>query len=152
VDGNTVRRTQAEPDYRRERRERIEREQELERRRRQRTLRRNHERELRMNRSYVVFMTMAVLVFGAFAGIYVHLQSDVTARMKAIASLESQIENVRADNDESYKRINTSVDLAQIRATALGELGMVYAKESQIIYYSVGEDDYMNQYSEIPSK
>ena len=36
--------------------------------------------------------------------------------------------------------------------TAMNELGMFYAKESQIIYYSVGDDDYMNQFGEIPGK
>jgi cell division protein FtsL len=152
IDGNTVRRTEAVPDYRREQQERIRREKEEELKRKQRVVRRRQERELRTSRKYVVFLTMAVMVFGAFAGIYIHIQSDVTARMKTIASLESQIEDVKADNDEAYKRINTTVDLENIRDTAINELGMSYAKESQIIYYTVTEDDYMNQYSEIPTK
>jgi cell division protein FtsL len=152
IDGNTVRRSEAVPDYRREQRERLRREKEEERRRKQRIARRNQERELRMSRRYVVFLTMAVMVFGGFAGFYIHIQSDVTARMKTIASLESQIEDVKADNDEAYKRINTTVDLENIRNTAINELGMSYAKSSQIIYYTVTEDDYMNQYSEIPTK
>lgn len=152
IDGNAVRRMEAVPDYRRVQKERIEREQEQEQRRRRRAVRRNQERALRMSRSYVVFLTMAVLVFGTFAGLYIHIQSDVTARMKAISSLESQIADLKADNDEAYKRINTAIDLDSIRNTAMNELGMSYARESQIIYYSVGEDDYMNQYGDIPSK
>lgn len=152
IDGNTVRKTEAAPDYRREQRERIEREREEELRRRRRTARRNQEKALRMSRSYVVFLTMAVIVFGAFAGLYIQLQSDVTARMEKISRLESQIADLKADNDEAFKRINTSVDLDAIRATAMNELGMSYARESQIVYYEVGDDDYMNQYSEIPGK
>lgn len=152
IDGNVVRRMEAAPDYRRERRERIEREREEELRKRRRTARRNQKKALRMSRSYVAFLTMAVVVFGVFAGLYIYLQSDVTARLKTISSLESQIADLKADNDEAYKRINTAVDLESIRNTAMNELGMSYAKESQIIYYSVGEDDYMNQYSEIPGK
>ena len=62
----------------------------------------------------------------------------------------SQIADLKADNDEAYKRINTSVDLDSIRNTAMTEYGMSYAKESQIVYYTVNDDDYMNQYSEIP--
>lgn len=152
IDGNAVRRMEAVPDYRRERRERIEREKEEELRRRRRAARRNQERALRMSKSYVAFLTMAVVVFGAFAGFYIHLQSDVTARLNTISSLESQIADLKADNDEAYKRINTAIDLDSVRNTAMNELGMSYARESQIIYYSVGEDDYMNQYSEIPGK
>lgn len=152
IDGNTVRRMEAAPDYRREREERIRREREKEQQRRQRAVRRNQERALRTSKSYVAFMTMAVLVFATFTGLYIKIQSDVTVRMKTIASLESQIADVKADNDEAYKRINTSVNLEAVRNVAMTELGMSYAKESQIIYYSVGDDDYMNQYSEIPAE
>lgn len=152
IDGNTVRRMEAAPDYRRERRERIEREREEELRKRKRAARRNQEKALRMSRSYVAFLTMAVAVFGIVAGLYIHLQSDVTARMKTISSLESQITDLKADNDEAYKRINTALDLDSIRNVAMLQLGMSYAKESQIIYYTVGDDDYMNQYSEIPTE
>ena len=93
-----------------------------------------------------------VFVFGVFAGTYIKIQSDVTARMNQIASLESQIADLKADNDEAFKRISNSVDLDSVRNTAMNELGMFYAKESQIIYYSVGDDDYMNQFGEIPGK
>lgn len=152
IDGNTVRRMETAPDYRREREERIRREREQEQKRRQRAVRRNQEKALQTSKSYVVFMTMAVLVFAVFSGFYIRVQSDITARMKTISTLESQISDLKADNDEAYKRINTSVNLDSIRDTAMNELGMSYAKESQIIYYSVGDDDYMNQYSEIPAR
>lgn len=150
IDGNTVRRMEAAPDYRREREEHIRREREKEQQRRQRAIRRNQERALRTSKSYVAFMTMAVLVFATFTGLYIKIQSDVTVRMKTIASLESQIADVKADNDEAFKRINTSVNMEAVRNAAMTELGMSYAKESQIVYYSVDDDDYMNQYSEIP--
>ena len=138
VDGNTVRRMEAMPDYRKERRGRQEREREEELRKRRRAAARNQEKALRMSKSYVVFLTMAVTVFG------------VTARMKAIASLESQVTDLKADNDEAYKRINTAVDLDAIKEKAIDELGMFYATQDQIVYYSVDKTDYMNQYNEIP--
>ena len=90
--------------------------------------------------------------------------------MNTISSLESQIADLKADNDEAYKRIRMSVDLDSVREKALNELGMSYAKESQIsklanenVYsnqtvaghsqrYTVDNDDFMNQYSEIPQK
>lgn len=158
VDGNTVRRAEAAPDYtqserlRRERQERREKEQEEERRRRARAARRNQEKALRMSRRYVLFLTMAVLTFGCVASLYIKIQSDITTRMKSISSLESQITDLKAENDEAYKRINTAIDLDSIKNTAMTEYGMSYARESQIIYYTVGEDDYMHQYSQIPIK
>ena len=152
VDGNTVRRMEAVPDYRRQREERERREREEEQKRRRRIARRNQEQVLRVSRSYVVFLTMVALVFAVFAGLYICIQSDITARMHTISNLESQIADVRAENDEAYKRINTSVDLESIRNVAMEQLGMSYAKESQIVYYSVEDDDYMNQYGEIPTE
>ena len=126
VDGNTVRRMEAMPDYHKERRDRQEREREEELRKRRRAAARNQEKA------------------------YIKLQSDVTARMKKIASLESQVTDLKADNDEAYKRINTAVDLDAIKEKAINELGMFYATQDQIVYYSVDKTDYMNQYNEIP--
>ena len=146
VEGNTVRKIERAPQY------------EGQERRKQKkrnsshtvTVRRNQEKALRMSKSYVVFLTMAVTVFGIFCGAYIKLQSDVTARMKKIASLESQVTDLKADNDEAYKRINTAVDLDAIKEKAINELGMFYATQDQIVYYSVDKTDYMNQYNEIP--
>ena len=152
VDGNTVRRLEAMPDTREIERKREEKKREEELRRRKRAAARNREKALRMSKSYVIFLTMAVVVFVVFCGAYIKLQSDVTARLKKIAGLESQIADLKADNDEAYKRINTSVDLDAIKERALNELGMFYATEDQIVYYSVDKSDYMNQYNEIPQK
>jgi hypothetical protein len=66
--------------------------------------------------------------------------------------VESQITDLRADNDAHYKRITTSVDLNEIKDIAMNQLGMTYASEDQIIYYSVENSNYMDQYSDIPEK
>lgn len=152
TEGNTVRHMEAMPDYREEREKRIRRERELEEQRRQRAVRRNQERALQTSKSSVAFMTMVVFVFGIFSGLYINVQSNITARLRTIAALESQIADLKADNDEALKRINTSVNLDRIRDAAMTDLEMSYAKESQIIYYTVDDDDYMNQYSEIPAE
>ena len=152
VDGNTVRRAEAAPDYRQRRQERINEEEEAKELRRRRMVRREQERTLRVGRSYLTFLTMVMIVFGVFAGTYIKIQSDVTSRMDTVSNLESQIADLKAENDEAYKRLSTSVDLESVKKTALEELGMSYVKESQIVYYSVGDDDYMNQYGDIPAK
>ena len=155
TEGNTVRKVEAVPserDYREERRRREAREQEEEQKRKKRIARQTQEKALRESRRYVMFLTMGVLIFGLFAGIYITIQSDITARMKTISKLESQISDLKAENDEAYKRISTAVDLEAIKDTAINELGMFYATSDQIIYYTVDNDDYMNQYIEIPAE
>ena len=119
VDGNTVRRAEAAPDYRQRRLERINEEEEAKERRRRRMVRREQERTLRVGRSYLTFLTMVMIVFGVFAGTYIKIQSDVTSRMDTVSNLESQIADLKAENDEAYKRLSTSVDLESVKKTAL---------------------------------
>ena len=72
--------------------------------------------------------------------------------MKHIASIESQISDLKADNDANYKRIMTSVDLNEIKNSAFNELGMAYATEEQVVYYSVESSNFIDQYVDIPVK
>ena len=47
------------------------------------------------------------------------------------------------------KQTEASVDLEAIRKTALNRLGMHYATESQIRYYSAEENSYVRQYGTV---
>lgn len=155
IDGNTVRKLEAAPDYRREqekRREQEERRQKEIRRHNKHVARRNQERALRMNMGYVLFLTLAAAVTALVSAVYIQLQSDVTGRMRRISALESQVAGLKADNDAALKRISTSIDLDYVKNVAINQLGMVYPEADQIVYYTVEEDDYMNQYSEIPER
>ncbi len=155
IDGNTVRKLEAAPDYRREqekRREQEERRQKEIRRHNKHVARRNQERALRMNMGYVLFLTLAAAVTALVSAVYIQLQSEVTGRMRRISALESQVAGLKADNDASLKRISTSVDLDYVKDVAINQLGMVYPEADQIDYYTIEEDDYMNQYSEIPER
>lgn len=70
--------------------------------------------------------------------------------MEHISRLESELNELKLSNDEEYSRITSSVDLEEIRRIAIGELGMRYAKEGQIIGYSTEGSDYVRQFSDIP--
>lgn len=147
VDGNTVRRMEAAPDYRRERKEKKRRQEQI---RRKHVARRNQQRALSMDFGYMLFLTCAVVVTACVMVVYIQMQSMATAKMKSIANLESQIATLKADNDATEKRLNTSVDMDALKNVAMNQYGMVYAGEDQIVYYSVESDDYMNQYGDIP--
>ena len=158
IDGNTVRRMEAAPDYREEKRrqERIreyhrEKEQEALRAERERAARRNSAKALKLSKGYVTFLTACAMIIAMSSVGYIKLQSNITSHMKAISSLESELEDIKTDNAATKKRINTATDLNHIKDVAINQLGMVYAGENQIVYYSVDNDDYMNQYEDIPS-
>ena len=148
VSGTAVPSTNPEP----VRRERVDRNTIEERRRQSRknAARRNRERALSMSPARMVFMTACVLLSVYAAVTLVQMQSSVTQRMKHIANLEAQLQNLKADNDAKYKEIVTSVDLEYIKDVAINELGMSYASEEQIIYYSVEDENFMDQYRDIP--
>ena len=102
-----------------------------------------------MNLGYLLFLA-AALASAAFVLIgYIRLQSEITLTVKHIANLESEVNNLRLSNEEEYNRAISSVDLEKIRQVAIGELGMRYAKEGQIINVSGEGSDYMRQLSQI---
>ncbi|WP_075718808.1 hypothetical protein [Roseburia sp. 499] len=159
IEGNTVRKMEAVPQRRSEQVHReLERKQEKDRVREERqreariAARRNQERALQMSPGYVVFLAVAMAAMVGVCGVYLKLQSDIANRMKTVAVLESQVTNLKTDNDANLKRINTSIDLESIKNTAINELGMVYPSKDQIIYFHIDTSDYMNQYEDIPEK
>lgn len=149
IQGNAVRKLNPDRDYRNER---IKREQEIQKRKMRRAARINQEKALHMNKGYAIFLSTAVVVTCIFSFFYIKLQSDVTQRMNQISRLESKVSALQIDNQETQKRIDTSVDLNHIKDVAVNQLGMVNAQSNQIVYYKVNQNDYMNQYGDIPSK
>ena len=76
---------------------------------------------------------------------YVQLQAELTNKTEVIASLESELNTKKLSNDEAYNRVTSNIDLEEIKRIAIGELGMIYAKEGQIVTYSNAGNDYMRQ-------
>ena len=71
-----------------------------------------------MDRGYVAFLAAATVVCFLVCAIFIYLQSDVTTRMANIASIESQIAEVKADNVAAEKRLETTMNLDQIKEAA----------------------------------
>ena len=101
---------------------------------------------------FVAFIICAVVFCGLILGNQVSVKSELTATNEEITRLESQLNNIRLENDEDYSRIKNGIDLDEIRMKAIGKLGMTYATEGQIVYYSELDDDYVRQVSDIPTK
>ena len=83
---------------------------------------------------------------------YVGLQSDVTRERKELAELVTDYEDLHRQNDLYYERIISNVDMEEIERIAREELGMRIAGEGQIVSYAGGIDDYVKQYSDIPTE
>ncbi|MDE5823434.1 MAG: cell division protein FtsL, partial [Lachnospiraceae bacterium] len=81
---------------------------------------------------------------------YVNLQSNITNYITSISKLESQLNEMKMANDETYTKIMSSIDLEEIKRIAVNELGMKYAKEGQVIEYTGEGNDYVRQYGTVP--
>ncbi len=57
---------------------------------------------------------------------------------------------MKLDNDERYSRINSDINLEEVRRVAIQELGMQYAKEGQIIIFNGEDNDYVRQTGDLP--
>lgn len=110
--------------------------------------RKNRDKARHMSFGYVVFLMAALCTAGVILINYIQLQSEVTNKIKHIARLESQLNTLKLSNDEEYNRITSSIDLEEIKRIAIGELGMTYASEGQIISYSNAGNDYMRRVTE----
>lgn len=116
------------------------------------SVRKNRERAKHMNAGYVLFLSAALIAAGIILVYYIGLQSDITNSVRHIATLERQLNEIKVANEENYSRINSSVDLEEIRRIAIQELGMQYAQEGQIISFASENSDYVKQMAQIPKK
>ena len=101
---------------------------------------------------YSLLLTAAAVVALWVCAGYLKLQAENSARMKNIVALEAKLSELKAENDDEYNRVTTSVDLDEIRDIAINELGMVYAGADQVILYDGQGSDYVRQYQEIPEE
>lgn len=139
VQGNTARKLQTVP---------YEREEPV--RRVSNRTRKNREKAKHMNVASVLSMAVAMVAAGIILTWYLMLQSDITNSIKRIASLESQLNELKLENDENYSRITSNVDLEEVKRVAIQELGMRYAEEGQIITFNGEGSDYVRQTGKIP--
>lgn len=114
------------------------------------TARKNREKAHHMNIGYVLFLAAALVISGRILINYIQLQFDMSDHVKQIADLENQLNTMKQLNDDEYTRIVSNIDLEEIKRIAIGELGMIYATEGQIITFANEGSDYVRQYKDIP--
>ena len=107
--------------------------------------RKNRDKARHMSMGYVLFLALAMCVAGYVLIHYIQLQADITTATERIASQQKELNNLRVANDEELSRITSSIDMEEVKRVAIGELGMVYPQEGQIITYSNEGKDYVRK-------
>ncbi|XCP86713.1 hypothetical protein ABXS75_07955 [Roseburia hominis] len=113
-------------------------------------VRKNRRYALRMNPAYVAFLAIAAVLALAACIWYLQVRAELTSRSENITSLQEELADAREENTTRYNAVMDSVNLEEVRDKAIGEMGMVYADQSQIITYQNPVNDYVKQYQNIP--
>ena len=111
-------------------------------------IRRNRDKAHHMSAGYVLFLAVALCAAAVILVNYIQLQAQLTGVTRQVATEESRLNSMRIANDEAYSRVINGIDLEEVKRIAIGELGMVYAEEGQIVTYTTESNDYMRQVTE----
>ena len=102
----------------------------------------NRTKAKHMNLGYVLFLATALAVAAMVLISYIKVQAEITTMNEYIAKQEKVLNNLKISNDEMLTRIESRLDLEEVKRVAIGELGMTYPKEGQIITYTSVDYDY----------
>ena len=129
---------------------RYERREEPRRHRQGRKVQKSKQRGLTVDLPYVIMLSVAGIAALVICCSYLKVQSSITTSLKNIAAYETQLENLKNENDDLESNINSSVNLDYVFQVATQELGMVYAHKDQILTYDKTESGYVIQNGDIP--
>lgn len=107
--------------------------------------RKNREKAKYMSLGYIAFLLMAFSVAAVVLIGYIRLNADITTLTEEIAREKKVLNTMHIENTEALSRIESSIDVEEIRRVAIQELGMTYPKEGQIISYAGVTYDYVRK-------
>lgn len=113
---------------------------------------RNRQKAMSMGRGFVFFLAVISVAVLFCCVNYLQLRADITGRIKNVAVLESELSELREENNAYESQVNSSVDLNRIKKIAIGRLGMNYPGEEQKKTYSMSNNSYVRQYQDVPDK
>ncbi|MCM1272322.1 MAG: hypothetical protein NC225_02070 [Clostridium sp.] len=108
------------------------------------------DRALAFDLKYTIFVVSAVFIMIAACTTMLFMESRVKEQKDNINSLEAQLETMQADNAAYKASVDSMYTLDDIYDVATNELGMVYARSGQIVYYEGASEDYVKQYQDVP--
>ena len=98
----------------------------------------------------LVILTMAIVMTVYCALHYLNLVSEQNRLDKSIVALEKELTKLTNANAVNGDSITKNVDMDRIYAIAVAEMGMVFPKDNEVIYYREPDTGYVRQYADIP--
>lgn len=111
--------------------------------------RRRYVRTERISPLVVTTWIIASVVLVLACGVLLTSQTRMNNYIDEVSTLETQIAEIRSDNNLALARINESVDFDQIQQEA-ERLGMVKLTSDKIIDVEYSGSEYIRQYKSVP--
>ena len=83
---------------------------------------RNREKAKSMGRGFVVFLAVVSVAVLFCCVNYLQLKSELTGKIKTVASLETELSQIKEDNNAYESQVTSDVDLNTIKKLAIGRL------------------------------
>ena len=99
----------------------------------------------------IALMTATAILFVSCISMLT-LKANVTEQRRQISMLESNLNALTDSNNETSKRLESSVDLTKIYDVATNDLGMVYPGNGQVLSYEASNPDYVKQFKDVPTE
>ncbi len=90
-------------------------------------------REYTVHLCCFLIMAVAAVFYVCFS--YVQTQNQLHEQRQQVVAIQSDIAQMKEDNEQEYQTVVDSVDLADVYRKATQELGMVRAKKDQVYTY-----------------
>ena len=117
-----------------------------------REARRNRAKASNMNRNFAIFLGILGVVIVFCSINYLRLKTECTSKRSQLATLESQLAELKEDNDAYESQVTSNVNLERIRKIAIGRLGMKYPSNQQTETYTTEGGSYVRQYQDVTGK
>ena len=114
--------------------------------------RRNRTKALEVDRTYVMFLAVMCLLTVFVCVRYLQLKEIITTQTRTNTRLTAELDTLRNENDALLENVTNEIDWDHIRDVAINELGMKYATEDQIVWYTTEDREYVHQFGDVPSE
>ncbi len=116
-----------------------------------RAQRRREKGSIRLTVSTLMLLVVGFAMVIGSVLLFIRTQNTLTMSRRQYATMSSKYEELKRSNDLYEERIISKVDMEEVVRIAEEDLGMQRATEGQIISYSGQIDDYVKQYSDVPT-
>jgi hypothetical protein len=115
-----------------------------------RAIRRNRRNIAYLTPAYMAFLGIMIAALFFAVTMVVSVSGQITNAEKKLANMTSQLNTIKSDNNAARVYLEKNVDINEVYEIAVGEYGMIYPAEEQIIRYQQKEGSYVVQNEPIP--